>query len=97
MFAGLLDQGELFQEKPSHAILFSQIIHRMMMKNIRFVGNCLGSDSDLVSALDLLMGSRINVTIDSIYPFHQIGRFIKRSFESSSRTGKCVLVLSNVT
>ena len=93
MFAGLLDQGELFQEKPSHAILFSQIIHRMMMKNIRFVGNCLGSDSDLVSALDLLMGSRINVAIDSIYPFHQIGRFIKRSFESSSRTGKCVLVL----
>lgn len=97
MFAGLLDQGELFQEKSGHAILFSQIIQRLMMKNIRFVGNCLGTDSDLVMALDLLLGSRINASVDSIYPYDQIGCFLKRSFESPSRIGKCVLVLSNVT
>jgi len=93
MFAGLLDQGVYFQDPTPSNVLFSQIIHSFMMKNIQFVGNCLGSHSDLLSALQLLSSNKISPTVDSIFSFHEIDCFITRSF-SSGRSGKSVLLLN---
>lgn len=93
MFAGLLDQGVYFQDPTFSSLSFSKIIHIFMMKNIQFVGNCLGSHSDLLSALQLLSSNKISPTIDSIFPVHDIDRFITRSF-SSGRSGKSVLSLN---
>lgn len=96
MFAGLLDQGVFFQDNGYSPLLFSQVLHRFMMQNIHFIGNCLGSRQDLVSALELLSSSNICVSIDNCCEFNQISDFINSSFFSSSRFGKSVLALNPV-
>ena len=93
MFAGLLDQGILFQDKSQSSLLFSQVIHRFMMKNIHFIGNCLGTHQDLVSSLDLLTSPNVRVSIDSLFEFNNIGQFLNSSFLSPLRFGKSVLSL----
>lgn len=91
MFAGLLDQGVLFQDRPSFSLAFAQVLHRFMMKNIRFIGNCLGTRSDISSALSLLSDSRLSPVIDSVFPFESAEAFITQSFVSRDRVGKAVL------
>ena len=51
-----------------------------MMKNIHFIGNCLGSRQDLISALELHTTSGLDISIDSEYGFSQIPDFINSSF-----------------
>ena len=72
MFAGLLHQGVYFQDNANPTLLFSSILHRFMLKNIHFIGNCLGMHEDLQSAIDLYCSSSLNVTIDSQYSFNEI-------------------------
>ena len=93
MFAGLLDQGVYFQDPANSTLLFSQILHRFMMKNIHFIGNCLGSRQDLLSVLELYSSSGLDVSIDSEYGFSHISEFIDSSFVAP-RFGKSVLVLN---
>ena len=93
MFAGLLDQGVYFQDHANSTLLFSQILHRFMMKNIHFIGNCLGSRQDLLSVLELHSSSGLNVSIDSEHCFNQIPNFIDSSFVLP-RFGKAVLELN---
>ena len=93
MFAGLLDQGVYFQDHANSSLLFSQILHRFMMKNIHFIGNCLGSRQDLISALELHTTSGLDISIDSEYGFSQIPDFINSSFVLP-RFGKAVLQLN---
>ena len=96
MFAGLLDQGLYFQDHANSRLLFSQILHRFMMKNVHFIGNCLGSHQDLLSALDLYSDSDLTVSIDSHHDFNHISDFIDSSFASVTRFGKSVLTLNGV-
>ena len=96
MFAGLLDQGLYFQDNANSSLLFSQILHRFMMKNINFIGNCLGAHADLLSALELFSSSGLTVSIDSQYGFDDIPHFIDSSFGSTPRFGKAVLALNSI-
>ena len=93
IFAGLLDQGLYFQDPATSSLLFSQILHRFMMKNVHFIGNCLGTRQDLLSVLHLFSSSSMNVSIDSCFDFQSISDFINASFVSP-RFGKAVLALN---
>ena len=94
IFAGILDQGVLFQDQSEYKPSFTGILHRMMVKNIHFIGNCLGSHDDLLSAWNLIEKSAITPVIDSLFSFNEIQAFIKRSFQAPDRIGKSVLHLN---
>lgn len=68
--------------------------HRLMLaailKNLSFVGNCLGNAADLERALlDYVAGAR-PIVIDSVYSGDDAAPFLDRSFNARDRVGKVV-------
>lgn len=69
--------------------LVQDFYQNMIVKNQVFLGNCLGSKEDLVSAFDLL--SENDIQIDQVFSPEFGVNFLERTYNSKERFGKVVL------
>jgi len=74
------------------AITPTDLLSYAVLRNVRFIGNCLGSDEDLSNAIrDFATGS-YQVVIDSVHRGDQVANFFNRTFTAKDRFGKVVYV-----
>ena len=94
---GIRDQHPLLSDiTPTQleAIVRNSLV-QSVMKNISFIGNCLGQTKDLEKAIELQEKRNFKPMIDSRYTVEEGGRFVERSFFDKSRFGKCVMNYSD--
>lgn len=89
---GLHDQySRLIGEEPEgREINFKEVMTRVMIENIRLIGNCLGVTKDLENALHDYASDRFDICLDSVFSDGQIGEFFTRTYNSRNRFGKVV-------
>jgi len=89
---GFAKQGPNADERPPLGLTMENSLGYAMIRNLQFIGNCLGSTEDLSDAIrDFTQGS-YNVIIDSVYHGNQIAGFFNRTYGVRERFGKVVYV-----
>lgn len=90
---GLLNQHPLLSEKSpiENEPILRRALTTGIMKNISFIGNCLGTNEDLQNAISLVEKFSVRPVIDKSYNVKQYIEFIERSFFDSKKIGKVVL------
>lgn len=69
----------------------ANLIGQMIVKNINFIGNCLGSSENLQEGLKEIISYKNKVIIDSVFDDKDsIRNFIEKSFSKKDRFGKVV-------
>lgn len=92
LFVGYLNQGSMFQTRcPSEQFSWQELLTKMVVKNISFIGSCLGSKADLETIIDLINQKKLFPSVDSVYSFSDISDYFDRSFNSQKRVGKVSL------
>ncbi len=71
-----------------------QFLMSLIIKNIHFMGNCLGSTQDLQQAISDYEKGQFSVTIDSTFGLSNKKDFFERSFNFQERFGKTVMIYS---
>lgn len=92
---GLQDQYSSLTGKKYPTFLpdISETITAAMTKNISILGNCLGRDQDLETAVALHASKQYHVEIDSVYQkAEEIGTFFERTYNKRDRLGKVVFL-----
>lgn len=91
IYCGLYNQSLHYDSKGIQSNLNDPIIiSSCIMRNISTLGNCLGSENDLLNALkDYTQGS-YNITLDSAYTGESIIQFLNKTFNNNPRFGKVV-------
>lgn len=76
---------------PSHnSPNYSDVLVKVIMKNISIIGNCLGTTIDLACAIDEYVNNKYMLIIDSIYTGIDIVPFVEKSFGVVRKYGKVV-------
>ncbi|EGO5824508.1 zinc-binding alcohol dehydrogenase family protein [Enterococcus faecalis] len=90
---GLLNQHPLLSEKIpiENEPILRRALSMGVMKNITFIGNCLGTYEDLQNAISLEERFSVNPVIDKSYNVNQYLDFIDRSFFNANKIGKVSL------
>jgi NADPH:quinone reductase-like Zn-dependent oxidoreductase len=68
------------------------VLKSVVLRNLRIIGNCLGTCDDLRRALEDHVEGLFPVKIDSVFHGDEVGQFIKRSFYSKIRVGKVIYI-----
>lgn len=87
---GLYNQHSAFNFKDDSKTSINDVLLKCMAKNIEIIGNCLGSLSDIETAIKEISLGKCKIIIDSVYSANNVDSFIKRSFNSPERLGKVV-------
>ena len=88
---GLAGQYPAPGRQPSREVPdLRQAIGEAVLKNIRIVGNCLGTTADLQHAIAAYRAGDLSVVIDSVYHGLHAREFLQRSFTDRNRFGKVV-------
>jgi NADPH:quinone reductase-like Zn-dependent oxidoreductase len=88
---GLAGQYPAPGRQPSREVPdLRQAIGEAVLKNIRIVGNCLGTTADLQHAIAAYRAGDLSVVIDSVYHGQHAREFLQRSFTDRNRFGKVV-------
>lgn len=66
----------------------------MIMKNITVVTNCLGTELDLETAVDLCILGQYQVVVDSVFQEDNPQGYLMRTFQAPERVGKVVMEYS---
>lgn len=83
---------EINKTDAAQALNADYIFNMMVMKNLSLIGNCLGSEEDLLDALDMVSdGHIIPPPVDSVFGPTDGHRFLKCSFSNPKRLGNAVL------
>lgn len=74
----------------TQGMLLSHALSSAMLKNIRFIGNCLGLDSDLQQAITDHCEGNFEVQIDSVFTGNNVSIFFDKTYNAKNRWGKVV-------
>ncbi|NQX38206.1 NADPH:quinone reductase [Pedobacter steynii] len=92
---GLYKQKPEFKDLAESSIVskppLGYLLAHLIMKNIRLIGNCLGTTKDLVEAIADYKEGKINIAIDAVFSERELGSFIDKAFTDKRRSGKVVL------
>jgi len=90
-----LKQGSNGDQEPRNGPTMMDSLQFAVLRNVQFLGNCLGSTEDLSNAIHDFTQDSYNVTIDSVYHGDQIGSFFNHTFGERERFGKVVYVFDS--
>lgn len=95
---GLEDQYSALTGKETdyktRGMLLSNALTNVMTNNIRFIGNCLGLESDLQQAINDHCAGNFEVQIDAVYTGNNVADFFERTYNAKDRWGKVVYKFS---
>lgn len=88
---GVYDQYLYLIGKPKPEVRYtgSEFI-KVMMKNISVMGNCIGLDEDLATAIRDYADGSFKIIVDSVFTGSDIGGFINRTYTATDRFGKVI-------
>ncbi len=84
-YSDLIDQKSL-----DYSLSCSEIMTKVILKNIQIAGNCLGTKKDLENALKDYTSGNFKVIIDSVFTGNQVKEFFTRTYNAPDRFGKIV-------
>jgi hypothetical protein len=84
--------GSSREQDPHNVLTITESLAYAVLKNLQFIGNCLGSTEDLSDAIRDFEDGSYKVVIDSICNRNQIGHFFNRTYSARDRFGKVVYV-----
>ena len=88
---GLAGQYPAPGRQPSREVPdLRQAIGEAVLKNIRIVGNCLGTTADLQQAIAAYRAGDFSAVVDSVHHGQHPLEFLQRSFTDRNRFGKVV-------
>lgn len=67
-----------------------EILAHAIVKNLHFIGNCLGKAEDLNQAIKDYENENLSVIIDSVFHGEQVSDFFDRTYNAKDRFGKVV-------
>src|ERR1035437_1155422 len=66
------------------------VMVNVMQKNLAIIGNCIGLTADIEAALADYESGVFRTRVDSVYSGHDVGTFLDRTYNATSRFGKVV-------
>lgn len=87
---GIHDQSGVDANEFSLADIKS-VYATLILRNITFIGNCLGNTKDLESAIHDCAGNKWTPQIDSVFTYEKVSAFLERTFIPNDRFGKVIL------
>jgi NADPH:quinone reductase-like Zn-dependent oxidoreductase len=89
-----------FQDQVSHLVPgtsrasapppLKEFLTQLIVKNIRIIGNCLGSTADLQAAIEAHASGRFPVLVDRVFSGGDAAGFLDRTYNAPDRFGKVV-------
>ena len=88
---GLAEQYPLPERQvPRETLDLRSAIGEAILRNIRIVGNCLGTTTDLQQAISAYRSGHLSVVLDSVQRGNHARGFLRRTFIATGRFGKVV-------
>jgi len=80
------------EPEPHTEVTTTEALEFAVLRNLQFIGNCLGSTEDLKNAIQDFTEGSYNVIVDSVHRGDQIASFFNRTYSARDRFGKVVYV-----